>query len=535
MIGAEAGAQRILSIAAMTTLFAIAFAGVLRCGWVNWDDPLHVLDNPLLEAGSGAGAAVWQAGYRGLYIPVSYCLFGAEARAARWLAGAGSASRPDALLFHAVSLVLHAVCVGLVWRLLLTLSADRAAAAAGATLFAVHPLQVESVAWISEQRGLLAAALGLVAVDRWTALWARGTPPSRWNAIGGTVALIAALLAKPSAIVVPGIVAALAVFHGGVPWRRIGSMLAPWTVLALGCAVITKVLQAPAADDAPPLAMRFVVAFDALAFYASKLVLPFNLCIDYGRTPTVVLADPWAWCRAAACAAAVGAIFLVPVCRPARLPLALWLVPLVPVLGLVPFTFQGISTVADRYTYLAMLGPAAGATALLAGSATRAVFIATSAGLVVLALVAAGQTMTWRDSLALNLHALGVNGGTRDTANNLGLACLDERRHEDAAVRFRQSIARDPRYPKSRFNLGLTYHELGLADEAERCYAAALAIDPCYTAAHNNLGILLASQGRLATAAEHFRAASRGPGGREGSLNLRRLESLTPPQTPSLR
>jgi protein O-mannosyl-transferase len=536
MIGAASGARRILAGAAITTLFAVAFSGVPRCGWVNWDDPLHVLDNPLLEAGSRAGAAaIWQAGYRGLYIPVSYCLFGTEAQAARWLAGAEPGSRPDALLFHVVSLVLHAVCVALAWRLLLTLSGDRAAAIAGAGLFAVHPLQVESVAWISEQRGLLAAALGLLAIERWTPLWTRGMAPSRWNAIGGTLALAAALLAKPSAMAVPAIVTVLAVFHGGVPSRRIGRMLAPWIALALGCAALTKALQSSTGQEAPWLPLRLVVAGDAVAFYTSKLFLPLDLCIDYGRTPTVVLDDPFAWCRAAACAGAIGAVFLVPACRPARLAAALWLVPLVPILGLVPFAFQEISTVADRYTYLAMLGPAAGVTAFLAGRTAPGLLAATWTGLAFLALVAARQTMTWHDSLALNLNALRVNGGTRDTANNLGLACLEDGHREEAILRFRQSIDRDPRYPRSRFNLGLAYHELGRDAEAERCYAAALAIDPCYTAAHNNFGILLASQGRLAAAAEHFRAAARGPEGREAALNLRRLESLAPPQNRSLR
>jgi tetratricopeptide (TPR) repeat protein len=506
----------------------IVFGGVFANGWVNWDDPTHVLDNPQLPP-----AAPWQLGdfwrrpYGRLYIPVSYMLFAAETWAGRIVSGSAT---PSPLVFHAVSIALHVVCVALVARLLVRLGSSEWAAAAGAALFAVHPLQVESVAWISEQRGLLAALFSLLALEL---LLQRAAAKPAWaSASAATLAFGTALVCKPSAIVVPALALVLEAGRRPeerLPRARLAVILGMWCLLAAGTALATKRLQPVDHAVAGPVSLRPVIAGNAVAFYAEKTFWPRHLSIDYGLTPNRVLAEPVAVWKAAIVAGLVGASFVLPVSGPVRVAMFLFIVPLFPVLGLVPFVFQEISTVADRYAYLAMLGPATAIAILIDASSNRWVQGAATAALVTLAVTSMWQVPVWHDSLALNAHALAVNGGTRDTLNNLGLALLDRGRLTDAADCFERSIAYDPAYPRAHFNLALARHRVDQAKEAETQYREAIRLCPGYAAAHNNLGILLAQQGRSIEAEGHFRAAlAIEPTFDEAVANLRLLET---PQT----
>lgn len=511
------------------TLVPLAFGGILANGWVNWDDPLHVLENPWLAPVSWRGLGeLWSRPYRGLYVPVSYTVFAAEAIAGRAVSGAAT---PAAVVFHGLSLFLHAACVGLVARLLGRLGATPWAAAAGAALFAVHPLQVESVAWISEQRGLLAALFSLLALnfvvphdDEHVSLG------GAWRDVAATGCFAMALLCKPSAVVVPVLAVVIAMAAGTRRLSR-GSavMLGLWSVLAVAAAGGTKWLQPVDSAIAGPWSLRPIVAGNALTFYAEKVVLPRGLCIDYGLTPAVISAGPAAIIRALTVAVAIAAVAGISSLRTWRVPLALFVVPLLPVLGMVPFSFEAISVVADRYAYLAMLGPAAAVACAVDAWRSRWPHAAVVAGIGALAVVTWAQVPVWRDSLSLNRHALAINHGTRDTLNNLGLTLVDADRLQEAAACFERSIASDPGFQRSRFNLGLARHRAGQLAEAEREYRTALRLDPDYAIAHNNLGILLGQTGRLAEAEAEFRTAlAIDPDLAEATRNLARMQALEP-------
>jgi hypothetical protein len=206
----------------------LVFGGVLANGWVNWDDPLHVLDNPrLTRLDPQMVVELWRAPYRGLYIPVSYSVFAVEAALGRAVSGT---TTPAAIVFHALSLLLHGGCVALVVRLLRRLGASSWAAVGGAAVFAVHPLQVESVAWISEQRGLLAGLFGLAAVDL---LGRRAAPEAAWGtrASAATACFVTALLCKPTAVVVPLLAVVMEWATGPAaqwPARRFAPLIAVW-------------------------------------------------------------------------------------------------------------------------------------------------------------------------------------------------------------------------------------------------------------------------------------------------------------------
>lgn len=511
--------------ATLVVMTAIVFCQIVGFGWVNWDDDVNVTENPGLNPVTPASIAhFWKSPYEGLYIPVSYTLYAAEAILARALfAGESLDPRP----FHAVSLALHSLCVLLMWRILSTRVANGWAAAAGATLFAVHPLQVESVAWISEQRGLASVALCLAAICLSCGTGAE-KPRRGWAA--GLFAL--AILAKPQAVVAPLL---LALLDGDGSWRSIGQSLRrrwPWLVIAAIISVITKVQQSNewSWEGADVVAwQRPLVAGDAICFYAGKFLVPSGLCLDYGRIPDRVLSDPVLCLRATLAVVVVGGVAVLPLLKAIRVPVMLVVVGLLPVLGLVPFTFQGFSTVADRYAYLPMLGAGVGIAQATAGIRPRyrkAAAVGLVLWLLSLTVTTLGQLPAWRDSEALNTQILRVN--PRSAGGRLGLATawLEDGRIQEAADELRAAVAANPEYVKARYELASTLHTLGRREEAEEHYRAAIRLRPGWTYAHNDLGILLAEQGRLEEAVVHFReAVSLRPDLPAQRLNLERAEA----------
>lgn len=378
---------------------------------LTWDDLQHIVANPNVNPPSWAGVArSWREPYWGLYAPLSYTWFAAEAALALRRAPDGT-TRLDPAVFHLGNVLLHAGSTLLVYWLLRRLLARSFAPAAcwtparaspsaialescasqapatptgapsaaspatilacgaAAALFALHPVQVESVAWVSEGRGLLCAFWSLVALWQWVVYWQSGDGRAAVrHYAAATAAYVLALLSKPAAVAVPLMAGVLAVGWFPAPssaeasgrsWRAAARSLAPWFVGAAAWTVLTKLLQPDAdADFVAPWWARPLVAGDALAFYLSKLVAPWGLCPDYGRSPRWVMAQGTFYVAWLVPAALVASLACLRGRRVWLTAVGLSVAWLVPVLGFVPFEYQRISTVADRYLYLAMFGPA---------------------------------------------------------------------------------------------------------------------------------------------------------------------------------
>ena len=520
---ADAARPAILTTAALIAVVVVAFGPVIGHGWLNWDDPVHVTANPLFEP-LAATAAVrpWLAPYRFLYIPVSYDLFLLQ----KVVAG-GPAGLPDPRVFHAVSLLLHVAAATIVARITTRLVAGGWPAFAAAGLFAIHPLQVESVAWISEQRGLLATLVGLIVIDRELAR-DRTADDGRWWTTAG---LAVAVLAKPSAMVVPAVLFAIETLLRGVAPRAAFLRLLPMGLVAAAAAAGTALLQAGGAT-APwtPLWLRPVVAGDALAWYASKLLVPIGLCIDYGRTPEAACGSSQAWWAAAAVGITLVTVATSPRLTPVRGPLAIFVVALAPVLGLVPFTFQGFSTVADRYASLALLGPAVGVALAVARLPSRLQPTATVLLIVGLAVASRGQVATWASEEALYTRAIAINPASVHARINLAVSRIDRGRPAEAVGLLEEAVRLRPSDRQAHYNLGLAWHRLGRRAAAERQYRAAIALDSGYADAFNNLGIVLAETNRPLEAAAALRTAiTLRPGFGGAVANLRRLEAAHSP------
>ena len=493
-------ASAALGTAALLLLVAIALGRVASHEFVNFDDDKFIYANEkLLPPTAASLAQLWGEQHAHLYVPVTMSAWWLIAQAAlvhdRAAAG-GFALNP--WVFHAASLLVHAANVLLVRRLVRSLARDDVAAVLGAAVFAVHPLQAETVAWASELKDLLAAMfalLALIAILRATdgAPTSVSSRPRRGRAEGGTTealppdlpagkrhwawwfaaaaCFVLALLSKPAAVTLPLIAAAvLWATHASpppLPRRTILLVLLVGLVLAAPVALITKHVQ-PAADvPAPAIWARPLVAADAVAFYLGKVVAPLNLAVDYGRTPAAIFATNtayWTWLAPLAVTIAV-------LLSRQRLLIAAWLIFLAAPaanLGLVPFDFQIVSTVADHYVYLALLGVALAVAWLVTRwPRLRAAVVAVVVILGVLTFIQAGR---WRDSQTLWRHALNVNRDSGLAHVNLGVIHLRDGRAADALPLLIRAAAIDPHDPFAQLNLIGAYLATGqTAAAADAC------------------------------------------------------------------
>jgi tetratricopeptide (TPR) repeat protein len=248
-----------------------------------------------------------------------------------------------------------------------------------------------------------------------------------------------------------------------------------------------------------------------VSFYLYKLVVPVELGLDYGRTPEVVLAQPWLLCLTALLPVGL-AVWLW--YKRTRVP---WLVAaagvfvasFLPNLGLVPFAFQAFSTVADRYMYLAMLGPALALAWGLAQARQRWLVIGCAVVLGILGMRSAWQTSYWHDTVSLFEHELAIHPGSSVAHNNLGMALAAPNRLTEATRHYTDAVRLWPRNTDAHNNLGNALRRQGKMQEAIEQYMTALRLKPNSAQAYNALGTVLADQGHLAEAIEQYTAALR--------------------------
>ena len=491
-----------LGTAALLLLVAVAFGRVAGHEFVNFDDDKFIYANEkLLPPTAASLAQLWREEHAHLYVPVTMTAWWLVAQAG--LVHDGGAAGGFALnpwVFHAASLLVHVANVLLVRRIVRSVTRDDVAAIIGAAVFGVHPLQVETVAWASELKDLLAAMFSLLALS--AMLQAAADAPSstvsrprRGRAEGGTteapprlppdakrsavwwcaaiVCFLLALLSKPSAVTLP-IVAAVVLWMINVKPARVALVvLLGGLLLAAPVALITKNVQ-PAADvPAPAVWARPLIAADSIAFYLAKTVLPMQLAVDYGRTPAAIFATKaanWTWVVPLAVTVAV-------LLSRQRILIGAWLIFLAAPaanLGLLPFDFQIVSTVADHYVYVAMLGVAiAVAWAVMRWPKTRVPAVAIVVILGVLTFIQAGR---WRDSYALWRHALSVNPNSGLAHGNLGVIYLGDGNAGEALPLLVRAAELDPHDPFAQLNLIRAYLATGqtaaAADAGDKLVAA---------------------------------------------------------------
>ena len=479
----------------LAALTAATFYPVLQNGFVNWDDMEHVARNPDMNPPTiHALERYWSKPYFGLWVPVTYTTWLATAALAP---AHGNSLNPT--IFHALNLIVHAIATILVYLILRRLTGKNWPSAAGAAIFAVHPIQVEAVAWVSGLRDLLAGALSLAAI----LIYLQAINRHRSLRITiATLFFILALLSKPTAAVTPLLLTIIL----GKRARSEIRCIALWLLMAGADLIIAWFVQPTTDVFRSPIWFRPIIAFDALAFYARKIVAPIHFLIDYSRSPDWLLSHPSFWWAAAA-AAIIAVTLIIWRKQIPRLTAAIAIsaCSLLPVLGLASFNFQYFSTVADRYAYLAMLGVAL-AVALFASTIPRAFGILILLLIATLAIASNRQSRIWRSTTSLCNYTLATNPGSVAALHILTFDSLANNDWQSALQYNTRALQTKPDDPLLLFDRGNILRDAGQLSEAATTYARSLTRRPNDPQLRNNYAIVLAQQGNNTEAERQFTA-----------------------------
>ncbi len=498
-------------LAPLVVLMLMVFGKVCSYEFLTYDDPIHVYENSYVTNFSAENLGhFWQGPERGLYVPATYTLWSLLAALGRfWPAASGAALNPQ--IFHTANLFLHIINTVLVFMIGRRLFHSGLAAGIGAALFAMHPVQVEAVAWVSGTKDLLAGLFCFTAIWLYVLYAQAAERVVARQAIYYfmmVAAFLLALLSKPSAVVLPLAAAGVGAFLLKRNWRRLALELCPLLLIGLPFIAVTRQAQAGAVFGFVPVWwQRLLIAGDTITFYLFKLVFPVVLTADYGRTPQVALADHWLYLTALL--PLLGAAVIVWKDKEGwwRAAAILFVSFLLPVSGLLTFGFQNLSTVADRYLYLAMLGPAL-ALGRVALRYDTPLVKGVCLGLIVLFGVKSGvQARYWRDSFSLYQHMISANPQSWFAYNNLGNLYHLQKKDEQALLSFRQAIAVQPEAALSYVNMAAVYSDLGEKGEAAAALRKALELDPADAGAYTELADIERSAGRLLEALPMYKKA----------------------------
>lgn len=505
---------------ALILLVVLTFGAIFFYNFLTYDDDVLVYKNPLLVGEGGlAWLRMWSEPYERVYIPLTHSFLAVELQFSALFRDPGDGLDPRVFRFG--SLALHAGCVLLVFVLLWQLIRDEWAAALGAALFAVHPLQVESVAWISETKGLLSsfwALLALVFYCRYLSLTTEA--PTRvksknhsltvspraayWLA---TVAFALALLAKNSSV---SLAVVAAVLDFGWYRRRaavVARSLIPWFALALVAVFIATRAQSLGDEAISTLGARVLLSAHSLAWYLQKLLVPVGLSPVYDLNLNDVLDSQrlyWSW---ALPVLAVVVLSLLPGRRVWLVALAIFVVVPAPLLGLVPFDFQRISTVADRYAYLAMLGPALAVSYLVTQFPRRIAVPAAAVAIATLAIVSHVQTRHWQNVGTLFTRATNIAPDSAFAWNNLGTYAFRNEEFAKAVSSYTRAVELQPEYSAAHSNLGSALATRGDWPAAIAAFRHALELDPGLIDTQRSLARALLKTEDYAGAEAAFRQA----------------------------
>ncbi len=476
----------------------LAYLPVLRNGFVNWDDDIYVVNNDAVRAPDGL-RHIWSTTELPEHFPNYPLVF-----TSYWLEYRVWGPVPAG--YHVTNLALHAVNTALVFALVLALGASPWAAGVTAALFGLHPMQVESVAWVTERKNVLStffALLTLLAYLRYTQSGRRAAH------LFAVAAFLCALLSKTAMVVLPLSLLLLDRFRDGRFTRASVYRVTPLLMLAALAGVAT--LGAESSPLTVPLAERPLLAAACLWFYAGKLIVPWNLMPVYPRWD-VSSAVGWWWLALVGLGAACFVAWRWVGDWRERWGLSFFVCMLLPVLGLRPYGFNEYSFVADRNVYLASVGLLLAV--VLAVDRRRAVLgrvvsVVTAVAVACLIGLTVQQIAVWRDSVTLWTEVLSRNPGAVVAHSNLGLALIDAGRLDEAAAQLRSALAAAPDDPEAHTNLGLILYRRGDLQGAEAHCRHALAVRPGDAEFHKNLGVVLEGQGNYAGAEQEYRQALR--------------------------
>jgi Tfp pilus assembly protein PilF len=550
------------------SLFALAFLvffPVARNEFINYDDTVYVTENPHVQTGPTWANLQWAltSGHAGNWHPLTWLSHMIDCR----LYG------PKPFGHHLTSVVIHALNTMLLFLALQRMTGAIGRSLAVAVFFGVHPLRVESVAWVAERKDVLSGLFFMLMLLAYAQYVQQSTVHRLKSAFFYSLTLAAfalGLMSKPMLVTTPFILVLLdrwplnrassSLFQiPAVPQRElfnnIGSSTRvqlllekiPFFLLAAASSVVTFVAQerGKAVVTVLPFIARVENASVSYSRYIGKLLWPVNLAVHY---PYV---NSWPLAIILGCAVALAAISFFAVSLSQRHPYLFtgwfwYLGMLVPVIGLVQV---GTQSMADRYTYLPVIGILLmivwGMHELTGGKRNWEVALSTVGIIAAVECTAltSRQIGRWKDSETLFQHALAVTSenavaldnygralgekGRLDEAmkqyyaalrlntndafacNGLGVLLMKKYDYEAASEHLRKALTLDPQNAIAHYNLGIIAARTGSLDDAIGHFEEAIRLQPDFADAHNNLGGALATRRRFGDAIPHYRAAIR--------------------------
>jgi tetratricopeptide (TPR) repeat protein/uncharacterized membrane protein YqjE len=485
-----------LVCAALAAATLAAFWGARQCQFVNYDDPAYITSNQNLRHGLTAQSARWafQTGAASNWHPLTWLSHLADVE----LYGMDPAGH------HFTSVLLHTINGVLLFLLLRGMTGALWRCAFVAALFALHPLRVESVAWVSERKDVLSTTFWMLTVLAYVR-YAHDLKSqiSHFKFFYGLSLVFFALglMSKPMLVTLP-LILLLLDYWPLERWQRGPAGLClekiPFFVLAAASSVVTFLVQrhggAVAALAGVPVGARVGNAFISYVRYLGKIFWPARL------SPLYPHPGYWPWWEVAGAVALLAAVsaWVLRRARPQPYLAVGWfwfVIMLAPAIGLVQV---GIQSMADRYTYVASVG----VFIMLGWGANEWIkkqrWILGAAAVLALgacAVLTPRQVGFWRTSETLFQHAVEVTDNNYLAYNNLGFDLSNRGEAERAMTYFQKSLAINSNYDEAHNNLGYSLAALGRYQEATNEYIKALSLNPRLTEAHNNLGIALGHLG----------------------------------------
>ncbi len=455
----------LLAVALIVAVF-LAYQPVWQGGFI-WDDDLHLLNNPVLKP--GGLLQTWIPGTYINYWPLTFTVYRLEFE--MW--------GLNPLGFHLVNIALHAVSALLVWRILERLRIPGAILAAA--IFALHPVNVESVAWITQFKNTLSLALALLSMFFY---FQHERDGGRWRFALSLGMFLLSALAKGVALTLPVVLLACAWWQRGSIGRRDLLRVLPFVLIAALMVGMEVAQQHAVAGTlvvrADSLLSRTAIAGCAVWFYFWKVIWPTNLVFVYPQW-SISERDPLSY---------LPGVLLVVILtlawwrrrswgRPVVMAVICYVALLLPVLGFVNIYFMEYSLVADHWQYAAMIVPCAAFAGLIA---------------------MLGRRLGWRRpaQYAAGMLPLAILGC---------LTWCQSGMYTDSEKLFRTTIEQNPTCWMAHNNLALLLASTGRAEEAIAHSQIALTLHPDDAPAHHNLGAALAMRGQIDDAIVHFRRA----------------------------
>lgn len=478
-----------------------------------FEDHKHALHNPLVQNPGWESIGrllgeVLEPSAGGYYKPLAFLSLMGDAA----LGGRVDNLRP----FRRTSLALHVINTLLVMVLLHQLFNQPVVAAMLATLFGLHPLMVESIPWAAERKNLLAAFFGLCCLVCYVRYAHRGR---RWTYGGVLAAYVLALMSKPTATMLPGLLLLLDYW----PLRRLNwrALIEKVPFIAIGAvsAAITFISQARTAAVSMPTEHGFwqapLVVCHNIVFYLYKIVWPANLSAHYPHPEPLALSHPMVLAGVIGTGLLIVALAISLRWTPAwAVGWVFFFIAILPALGVVGFM---IAIAADRFAYLPVVGFLLPLAWLLGqawlGWSQRPGGTVWRVALVVVVLVVATAEAVgtrryltrWRNSETLYNHMLAEAPNAAIVHYGLGYCYETQDRLSEAEAEYRQALRFREEYPEAHYNLGVILMRQGKADQAMGHYREALRLSPDFIEPRNNLAGLLMERGELDEAIEHYR------------------------------